>query len=39
LGTDHGVENGEEFTHGSDEGDLARFAELAETLVESSDLG
>ena len=36
-GFDHGIENGEQFAHGCDEGDLFGFADCAQAPVESAD--
>ena len=38
LGFDHGIENGEQFSHGCDEGDLIGFADCTQAPVESADL-
>ena len=39
VGFEHCVEDGEELVHGSDDGDLAGLAVLAQALVERLDLG
>ena len=37
LGFDHGIENGEQFAHGCDEGDLLRFAQRTQVPVKLAD--
>ena len=37
LGLDHGIENGEQFANGRDEGDLFGFADCAQVPVESAN--
>ena len=37
LGFNHGIEYGEQFAHGRDEGDLFGFADCAQSAVESAD--
>ena len=37
LGLDHGIENGEQFAHGRDEGDFFGFADCAQVPVQLAD--
>ncbi len=39
LGSDHGIENGEQFAHGRDEGDLLGFAQCTQVKVKLADHG
>ena len=37
LGLDHGIENGDQFAHGRDEGDFFGFADCAQVPVKLAD--
>ena len=37
LGLDHGIENGEQFAHGRDEGDLLRSVQCTQVQVRLAD--